>query len=82
MSVGELLTTTRYLETPDEVARLYDTSAKLVRYLFNKYPKEFFPKFIDRVLADGQAEEALVEIQGQEFSDLGKFEKSFDRFTR
>jgi hypothetical protein len=68
--------------TPAIVARLYDTSAKFVRYLFNKYPKELFPKFVDRVIAGAPATEALVEIYGNEFSDMAEFEKRFSRFTR
>ncbi|MEO8439031.1 MAG: hypothetical protein ABI540_02305 [Spartobacteria bacterium] len=38
MTVAELFAAELYPETPLEVARLYDTSAKLVHYLFNKYP--------------------------------------------
>ena len=82
MTVAELLTTRHYPEAPMEVARLYDTSAKLVRYLFNKYPKELFPKFVDRVIVGAPATETLVEIYGNEFSDMAEFEKRFSRFTR
>ena len=82
MSVAELTTTARYPVDPEKVARLYDTSAKFVRYLFNKYPKEFFPKFVDRVLAREPVEAALAEIYGNEFSDMAEFEKRFSRFTR
>ncbi len=82
MTVAELTATKRYPEEPVEVARLYETSAKFVRYLFNKYPKELFPKFIDRVLDGQTAAAALVEIYGQEFSDMAEFEKRFSRFTR
>lgn len=82
MSVAELTTTTRYPADPEAVARLYDTSAKFVRYLFNKYPKDLFPKFVERVLAGEPATTALVEIYGNEFSDMAEFEKRFRRFTR
>ncbi len=82
MTVTELTATTRYPAEPEEVARLYETSAKFVRYLFNKYPRELFPKFVDRVL-DGQAvAAALPEIYGKEFSDMAEFEKRFARFIR
>ena len=82
MSVAELIATARYPTDPEAIARLYDTSAKFVRYLFNKYPPELFPKFIDRVLAGEPAATALVEIYGNEFSDMAEFEKRFSRFTR
>lgn len=82
MTVAELTATTRYPTDPEAVARLYDTSAKFVRYLFNKYPTELFPKFVDRVLAGQPTAAALVEIYGNEFSDMAEFEKRFSRFTR
>jgi hypothetical protein len=82
MTVAELFATQRYPEAPLDVARLYDTSAKFVRYLFNKYPPELFPKFVGRVLTDASPAAALVEIYGSEFSDMADFEKRFSRFTR
>ena len=82
MTVAEMFATQRYPEAPLEVARLYDTSAKFVRYLFNKYPKELFPKFVELVIGGRPPTEALVEIYGQEFSDMADFEKRFSRFTR
>ena len=82
MTVAELTATARYPAEPAEVARLYATSAKLVRYLFNKYPRELFPKFVDRVLDGQPAAAALLEIYGKEFSDMAEFEKRFSRFIR
>jgi hypothetical protein len=82
MTVAELTATARYPTEPAEVARLYETSAKFVRYLFNKYPKELFPKFVDRVLDRETAAAALLEIYGKEFSDMAEFEKRFSRFVR
>jgi len=64
------------------IAPLYDTSAKFVRYLFNKYPKELFPKFVERIINGAPAATALVEVYGNEFSDMAEFEKRFTRFTR
>jgi len=82
MSVAELIATERYPADPPAVARLYDTSAKFVRYLFNRYPRELFPKFVERVLASEPAATALEEIYGNEFADMAEFEKRFGRFTR
>jgi hypothetical protein len=82
MTVADLIATTHYPAEPRQVARLYATGAKFVRYLFNKYPRELFPRLLDRVL-DGQApESALIEIYGNEFSDMAEFEKRFARFIR
>ena len=82
MSVAELIATARYPEDLDAIARLYDTSAKFVRYLFNKYPRELFPKFVDRMIEGEPATTALVEVYGNEFRDMAEFEKRFARFTR
>ena len=82
MTVAELTATTRYPTEPAEVARLYETSAKFVRYLFNKYPRDLFPKFVDRVLDGQAAAAALLEIYGNEFSEMAEFEKRFSRFMR
>jgi len=49
---------------------------------FNKYPKELFPKFVNRVIYGAPAVETLVNIYGNEFSDMAEFEKRFSRFTR
>ena len=82
MTVAELITTARYPREPEEVARLYETSAKFVRYLFNKYPKDLFPKFVERVLDGQTTAAALLETYGKEFADMAEFEKSFRRFIR
>ena len=82
MSVAELIATERYPADPPAVARLYDTSAKFVRYLFNKYPRELFPRFVERILANEPAATALMETYGNEFADMAEFEKRFGRFTR
>ncbi len=82
MKVVELISTARYPADPEAVARLYDTSTKFVRYLFNKYPAELFPQFVNRVLDGEPTATALVKIYGHEFADMAEFEKRFSRFTR
>ena len=44
MTTTELFAVWRYPDDPAEVTELDDTSTKLVRYLFKKYPAELFPK--------------------------------------
>lgn len=81
MTVAERTATVRYPQDIEQVARLYETSAKFVRYLFNKYPVERFPKIVDRLIGGSTAPEALVGVYGAEFRDLPAFEKRFSRFT-
>jgi hypothetical protein len=82
MTVAELMTTNRYPTDTEQVTRLYDTSAKFVRYLFNRYPKQLFPRFIERLLSGDSPVVALAAIYGDEFKDMTAFEKKFARFVR
>jgi hypothetical protein len=82
MNVAELLTVNRYPADRMEVHRLYASGSKLVRYLLNRYPKEQFVKFLDRLISGETASNALVAIYGNEFADLNAFDKKFERFTR
>jgi hypothetical protein len=50
--------------------------------LLNRYPKEQFVKFLDRLISGETAATALVAIYGNEFADLNAFDKKFERFTR
>ena len=82
MTTTELFALWRYPDDPAEVTELYDTSTKLVRYLFKKYPAELFPKFVDRLLDGAAPADALAEIYGAEFRDMSAFEKRFQTQIR
>ncbi|MEO6872085.1 MAG: hypothetical protein ABI233_07680 [Chthoniobacterales bacterium] len=82
MTVAKLFAPARYPVGDEAVAQLYDTSSKFVRYLYKKYPKELFPKFVDHLLNGEEIGTALQETYGNEFRDMNEFEKNFSRFTR
>ena len=82
LSVAELIATTRYPTDRAEVHQLYQTAEKFVRYLCNRYPKELFPKFVDRIVAGEPVQAALIAGYGSEFDDIAAFERKFTRFTR
>lgn len=82
LSFAELTATAIYPTNPQQVTQLYETSEKFVRYLFNNYPKQLFPAFVERVLAGEPAAAALASVYGQEFNDMAAFERKFARFTR
>ena len=82
MTLTELISVTHYPEDPNEVARLYETGTKFVRYLFAKYPAELFPKFVDRLLDGESTQLALFKIYGDEFRDLAAFDKKFEASAR
>ncbi|MBA3652422.1 MAG: hypothetical protein H0W66_13325 [Chthoniobacterales bacterium] len=62
-----MFATKRYPEAPLEVARLYGTSAKLVRYLFKKYPHELFPKFVALVTTAGHRPKRYLKSTARNF---------------
>ena len=82
LTFADLIATTRYPADREKVHQLYETAEKFVRFLWNKYPKELFPKFVDRVIAGVPPPTALSEIYGADFNDLAAFERKFARFTR
>ncbi|MDD5351221.1 MAG: hypothetical protein PHQ12_13505, partial [Chthoniobacteraceae bacterium] len=49
-----------------DVARFYQSSEKLVRFLLSAYPKERFPKFIDAVLEGLPLREAYLKVYGDQ----------------
>jgi len=82
MTLTELMKVDRYPTDPASVARLYETGTKFVRYLFTKYPVEFFPKFVSRLIDGAPAETALVEVYGDEFRDIRVFDRKFQTLIR
>ena len=65
-----------------EVARFYQSSQKLVRFLMNQFPKERFPKFIDAILEGAPFENAIMKIYGDQIKDYATFSKQFERFIK
>ncbi len=82
LTVAELTSTSRYPTDRGEVHQLYESAEKFVRYVCNKYPKELFPRFVDRVVTGEPAQSALVATYGAEFNDMTGFERKLARFVR
>jgi hypothetical protein len=82
MTLTELFAVSHYPEDIPGVSQLYDTSAKFVGYLFQKYPPALFPKFVDRLLDGASPAVALAEVYGDEFRDLAAFDKRFQTLAR
>jgi hypothetical protein len=47
-----------------------------------RFLQQVFMKFVGHAIEGASAVEALVEIYGNDFSDMADFEKRFSRFTR
>ncbi|MBA2433236.1 MAG: hypothetical protein H0V56_14175 [Chthoniobacterales bacterium] len=82
LTVAELTSLDRYPSDPERVQQLYESGEKFVRYLCNRYPKELFPRFVERVISGEPVQVALVALYGAEFRDMAAFERKFARFTR
>ncbi|MEP6956404.1 MAG: hypothetical protein ABI883_06220, partial [Chthoniobacterales bacterium] len=82
LTIEQLTALQVYPTDPQQVAQLYETAEKFVRYLANRYPKPLFPQFVERVLGGEAPQAALVGVYGSEFRDMAGFERKFARFTR
>lgn len=82
LPLDKLVGIERYPTDPIEVAQLYQSGEKLVRFLNSELPKERFPKFIDTVLAGQTLPDAVLAIYGDTFKDFAAFTKKYERFSK
>jgi len=82
MALTELIATSRYPDDNDDVFRFYQSATKFVRYLFQKYPAELFPKFVEHILDTEPPVLALGQVYGDEFRDVSAFNKRFQTSIR
>jgi hypothetical protein len=78
----KLEATTSYPTDLAEVAQLYQSSEKFVRFLMNEFPKDRFVKFIDAVLEGKGMEKAVVETYPDKVKDWDAFLRRYERFTK
>jgi hypothetical protein len=71
-----------YPSDPVEVAQLYQTSEKFVRFLMSELPPDRITKFIDAVLQGRGMQAAVLEVYGDKLKDWAAFEKRYERFLR
>ncbi len=82
MPLTTLESLTKYPDDREQVAQLYQTSEKFVRFLMNELPKDRIVKFIDAVLAGKKMQAAVLEVYSDKIKDWAAFEKRYERFTR
>ncbi|MEA3186585.1 MAG: Peptidase superfamily [Chthoniobacter sp.] len=81
-SLSELVKIEKYPEDRMQVAQLYETGEKFVRFMMSELPPERFPKFVDAVLAGKSLQDSLLQIYGDRFKDFAAFTKKFERFSK
>ncbi len=82
LPLDRLVTTTEYPQDPREVAQLYQSSERLIRFLMTKNPPDRFPKFVDSILDGDPFSVAVVKVYGDKYKDYDTFAKEYARLAQ
>ena len=82
LPLDKLVNTTAYPDDPKEVAQLYQSAEKLVRFLMTKNPPERFPKFVDSILDGDPFSVAVVKVYGDRYKDYDTFAREYTRLAQ
>jgi len=82
LTFAELEAIRKYPENPVEVVRLYESSERLVRFLFSEFPPERFPQFVDAMLDGLGLEASLWRCYGDRFKDWDSLLRRYEQPTR
>ncbi len=82
MSLDELQQMQVYPQDPIQVAQLYETSEKLIRFIMTELPKERFTQFLGSVLAGNSLKEALLSTYPDKLASYDDFLKKYSKFTK
>ena len=82
MSLDQIQEIKVYPQDPVEVAQLYETAEKLIRFIMTELPKDRFTRFIDAVLGGKSLGDALLYVYPDKLVSYDDFQKKFARFTK
>lgn len=82
LPLARLASVTSYPTSQQEVAQLYQTSERFVRFLMDDLPKDRFTQFLEAMLAEKTLEEAVVEVYADKVNDFEGFKKRYERFGK
>ena len=82
MSLDQIQQIDVYPQDPVQIAQLYETSEKLIRFIMTALPKDRFTRFLDTVLAGRTLRDALLYVYPDKLTSYDDFEKKFARFTK
>jgi hypothetical protein len=82
MSLDQLQQIQVYPQDPVQVAELYETSEKLIRFIMTELPRERFTQFLDSVLSGHTLQQALLQVYGDKLASYDDFEKKYARFNK
>jgi hypothetical protein len=82
MSLDELQQIQVYPQDPVQVAELYETAEKLIRYIMTELPRERFTHFISAVLEGRSLKDALLYVYPDKIASYDDFEKKYAKFSK
>jgi len=82
MSLDQLQQIQVYPQDPVQVAELYETSEKLIRFIMTELPRERFTQFLRSVLSGHTLAQALSAVYGDKLASYADFEKKYARFNK
>ena len=80
LTLDQLISLAAYPDDEGEVTALYQSSEKLVRYLYTKYAPAAFPRFVEALLEGTPFQDAVMKIYGEKAGTYEKFVEGFNRF--
>ena len=82
MSLDQLQQLQAYPQDPVQVAELYETAEKLVRFVKTELPKERFKQFLEAMLGGRSLKDALLYVYPDKLASYEDFERKFARFNK
>ena len=82
VSLDQLQQIQVYPQDPVQVAELYETSEKLIRFIMTELPRERFTQFLRSVLSGHTLAQALSAVYGDKLASYADFEKKYARFNK
>jgi hypothetical protein len=72
----------QYPDDAVQIAQLYQTGEKLVRFLMDQMPRERITQFIDAEINGESLEASVTEIYSDKIKDWADFQKRYERFAK
>jgi hypothetical protein len=82
MSLDQLQQIQVYPQDPVQVAELYETAEKLIRFIMTELPRERFTKFINAVLGGMSLKDALLTVYPDKLASYDDFLREYQRFSK
>ncbi len=82
MSLDDLQKMDKYPDDPVQVAQLYETAEKLVRFIMTTLPRDRFTQFIASIAHGATLSDTLLKLYPDHFTSYDDFQKQYARFSK